>query len=72
MLRGHSVSLRVTVSGRSQLAAIQEGLVALHNEGVPLDAEWTMAYHQGQEVRNGDPYLEADYIQIDATWAERT
>jgi hypothetical protein len=70
--RGHSVSLRVTAVGRPLIVAIEEGLQAMRDAGAPIDAEWTMGFHRGKEVgRNGDPYLEADYISLDATWAEQ-
>jgi hypothetical protein len=71
--RGHSVSLQVTAVGRSLISAIEEALTAMREAGAPLDAEWKMAFHKGKEVtKNSDSYLEADYISLDATWAEQS
>lgn len=74
--RGHNVQFRVTVAGRSSLAAVQEALVLLREAGVPMDAGWRMSYHKGEEKRekqpNGEPYMESDYIQVEATWAEQS
>jgi len=41
-----------------------------------MDAGWRMSYHKGEEKRekqpNGEPYMESDYIQVEATWAEQS
>jgi hypothetical protein len=74
LTRGHSVSLRVGTDGRPQLVAVTEALMAMREAGVPLDAEWQMGFHSGKQVtgNGGQPFMEADYISVDATWAEQT
>lgn len=72
LTRGHSVSFQVTVSGRSREAAIDQAMKEMDGAGVPLDAIWKMEFHRGQERTNGERFREADYITVDATWAEQT
>jgi hypothetical protein len=71
LTRGHSVSLKIATNGRPQIVTITEALSALREAGVPLDAEWHMGFHIGQRVAGPDPFMEADYISVDATWAEQ-
>jgi hypothetical protein len=72
LTRGHSVSFRVNAVGRPLIDAIEEALTTLREAGVPIDAEWQMAFHQGKQVNKPEPFVEADYISIDATWAEQS
>jgi hypothetical protein len=72
IVRGHSVSFRVVAGGRPLTEAILEALASMEDAGVPLGSEWKMAYRRGGKVNNGDPYVEADFITVDATWAEQS
>jgi hypothetical protein len=49
--RGHSITFKVTATGRSRQAAIAEILAALDDADVPPDAQWKMEFHRAARSR---------------------